>query len=77
LGAGEHADVADRLGAEGAHQDRRARFREAEELLQIAAGQPLAVEAFELLDRLGDGEQPARVSRQPTLSPLDVVRRGT
>ena len=51
LGAGE-------LGPEGLHERRRASPRDAEELLDVAAREHLAVQRVELADGVGDGEQP-------------------
>ena len=61
LGAREGQDVPGPAGAEGRHQGDGADLRDAEEVLEIAAGEELAVELFELSDGVGDGEQPARL----------------
>ena len=50
--------MAGQLGPEGLHERRRPGSRDAEELLEIAADEEVAVELFELADGVGDGEQP-------------------
>ena len=65
LGAGER-------GPEGLHERRRPGSRDAEELLEIAAREHLAVQRRELTDGVGDGEQPAgRGGHGATRRPLD------
>ena len=46
-------------GPEGRHHLRGADLRDAEEVLDVAAGEQVLVELFELADGVGDGEQPA------------------
>ena len=59
LGARQGQDVPGPAGAEGRHQLRGAHLRDAEEVLEVAAGEQVPVELFELADGVGDGEQPA------------------
>ena len=58
-----------------------AHLRDAEELLDVAAGEPLAVQRRELADGVGDGEQPpGRGGHRGVpcrLQPLQRVRGGT
>ena len=58
LGAGEGSDGAGELGPEGPHQGGRPGSRDAEELFKVAAGEEGSVERVELLDGVGDGEEP-------------------
>ena len=72
--------VAGELGPEGLHERRRPGSRDAEELLDVAAREQLAVQRRELADGVGDGEQPAgrgghRVA-PCRLQPLRRVRVG-
>ena len=55
----ERSLVAGEFGPEGLHERRRPGSRDAEELLDVAAREELAVELFELADGVGEGEQPA------------------
>ena len=57
-GAGEGADGAGPLGPEGPHQGGRPGARDAEERFEVAAGEERPVERVELLDGVGDGEEP-------------------
>ena len=57
-GAGEGADGAGPLGPEGPHQGGRPGARDAEERFEVAAGEQGPVERVELLDGVGDGEEP-------------------
>ena len=56
--SGQRSLVAGELGPEGLHERRRASPRDAEELLDVAAREHLAVQGLELADGVGDGEQP-------------------
>ena len=58
LRPGQRSLVAGHLGPEGLHERRRPGSRDAEELLDVAAGEEVAVERRELADGVGDGEQP-------------------
>ena len=60
-GAGERADGAGPLGPEGPHQGGRPGARDAEERFEVAAGQERPVERVELVDGVGDGEEPPGV----------------
>ena len=57
-GAGEGADGAGQLGPEGPHQGGRPGARDAEERFEVAAGEEGPVERLELLDGVGEGEEP-------------------
>ena len=57
-GAGEGADGAGELGPEGPHQGGRTSARDAEKLFEVAAGEQRPVERVELLDGVGEGEEP-------------------
>ena len=46
------------LGPEGLHERRRPGSRDAEELLDVAAREQVAVQRLELADGVGDGEEP-------------------
>ena len=64
-------------GAEGRHQLRGAHLRDAEELLEVAADEEVAVELFELADGVGDGEQPpGRGGHLGAPCRLQPLRRG-
>ena len=54
----ERSLVAGELGPEGLHERRRPGSRDAEELLDVAAREHLAVQRRELADGVGDGEEP-------------------
>ena len=56
----ERSLVAGELGAEVAHERRGAGPGDAEERLEVAAREQIAVQGLELLDGVGDGEEPAR-----------------
>ena len=71
-GAREGQQVPSPAGAEGRHQGDGADLRDAEEPFEIAAGEEVAVERFELADGVGDGEQPAGLGGHgATRRPLD------
>ncbi len=57
-GAGEGTDRAGPLGPEGPHQGGRPSARDAEERFEVAAGDERPVERVELLDGVGEGEEP-------------------
>ena len=61
LGARQGQQVPGPAGSEGRHQLRGADLRDAEEPFEVAAGEQVLVELFELSDGVGDGEQPARL----------------
>ena len=77
----ERSLVAGERGPEGLHERRRAGSRDAEEPFEIAAGEEVAVERFELADGVGDGEEPAgrggHRGAPCRLQPLRRVRGGT
>ena len=77
----ERALVAGERGPEGLHERRRPGSRDAEELLEIAAGEEVAVERVELTDGVGDGEEPpgrgGHRGAPCRLHPLRRVRGGT
>ena len=54
----ERSLVAGELGAEVAHERRGAGPGDAEERLEVAAREQIAVQGLELLDGVGDGEEP-------------------
>ena len=56
--SGQRSLVAGQRGPEGLHERRRPGSRDAEELLDVAAREPLAVQRRELADGVGDGEEP-------------------
>ena len=58
LRPGQRSLVAGHLGPEGLHERRRPGSRDAEELLDVAAREQLAVQRRELADGVGDGEEP-------------------
>ena len=60
LRPGQRSLVAGHLGAEGLHEGCRPGGRDAEELLDVAAGEEGPVELFELTDGVWDGEEPHR-----------------
>ena len=57
-GTGEGTDGAGPLGPEGPHQGGRPGARDAEERFEVAAGEQRPVERVELLDGVGEGEEP-------------------
>ena len=57
-GAGEGADGAGEFGPEGPHQGGRPGARDAEERFEVAPGEERPVERVELLDGVGEGEEP-------------------
>ena len=61
-GAGEGADRAGPLGPEGPHQGGRPGPRDAEERFEVTAGEQRPVERVELLDGVGEGEEPPGAS---------------
>ena len=65
-GAGEGADGAGPLGPEGPHQSGRPGARDAEERFEVAAGEEGPVERVELLDGVGEGEEPPGAGRHVT-----------
>ena len=71
-GAGEGADGAGQLGPEGPHQGGRSGARDAEERFEVAAGEQGPVERVELLDGVGEGEDPPGASGHRT----DLATRG-
>ena len=81
LRPGQRSLVAGHLGPEGLHERRRPGSRDAEERLEVAAREQIAVQGLELLDGVGDGEQPAGRGGHPgapcRLHPLRRVRGGT
>ena len=71
-GARQGQQVPGPAGAEGRHQGDGADLRDAEEPFEIAADEEVLVERLKLLDRVGDGEQPARLrGHGATRRPLD------
>ena len=64
-----------------AHERRRAGPGDAEERVEVAAGEEIAVERVELADGVGDGEEPAgrggHRGAPCRLQPLRRVRGGT
>ena len=76
----ERSLVAGELGPEGLHERRRPGSRDAEELLDVAAREQLAVQRLELADGVGDGEEPPGLGRYLVapcrLQPLRRVRVG-
>ena len=60
--AGEGADRAGELGPKGPHQGGRPGARDAEERFEVAAGEERPVERVELVDGVGDGEEPPGAS---------------
>ena len=63
LRPGQRSLVAGHLGPEGLHEGGGPGGRDAEELLDVAAGEEAPVEVFELADGVGDGEEPPRFGR--------------
>ena len=61
LGPRQRQEVPRAAGAERRHQLRGAHLRDAEEAFDVAAREQVLVERLELLDRVGNGEQPARL----------------
>ena len=59
--AGEGTDGTGPLGPEGPHQGGRPGPRDAEERFEVAAGEERPVERVELVDGVGDGEEPPGV----------------
>ena len=66
VGARQGQDVPGPAGAEGRHQGGGAARRDAEEPVEIAAGEEGAVQRRELADGVGDGEQPAGLRGHPS-----------
>ena len=62
---GQRSLVAGHLGPEGLHERRGPGGRDAEELLDVAAGEEGPVELFELADGVGDGEEPPGFGGHP------------
>ena len=56
--AGEGADRAGAIGPEGPHQGGRPGARDADARFEVAAGEQGPVERVELLDGVGEGEEP-------------------
>ena len=71
-GTGEGADGAGPLGPEGPHQGGRPGARDAEELFEVAAGEQRPAERVELLDGVGEGEEPPGAGWHR----LDLATRG-
>ena len=76
----ERSLVAGELGPEGLHERRRPGSRDAEELLDVAAREQLAVQRLELADGVWDGEEPPGLGGHRVapcrLQPLRRVRVG-